>query len=111
MEDEEAVARALERWLKRRNADTRVVLDPNEVAQAVREFQPTLVVSDMHMPARSGIDVLAEVKRLAPEAGRALLSGSLQSISAKDLLELQPIRLISKPWNSATLARDLGIET
>jgi DNA-binding NtrC family response regulator len=110
VEDEEPVARALERWLKRRNVETQVLLDPTGVPQALREFQPTIVVSDMHMPERSGLEVLAEVKQLAPTVTRALLSGSLQSISANDLLAIQPVRLISKPWNNATLARDLGLE-
>jgi DNA-binding NtrC family response regulator len=109
VEDEEAVARALERWLKRRKAEVRVILDPHAVAQALREFQPTHVICDLHMPMRSGLEVLAEVKKLAPDATRALLSGSLQNVSASDLLELQPVRLVAKPWDVTTLARDLGL--
>ncbi|MBL8909816.1 MAG: response regulator [Archangium sp.] len=110
VEDEEAVARALERWLKRRKVEVRVLLDPTEVGAALADFAPTIVVTDLHMPARSGLEVLAEVKDKAPNAIRALLSGSLQSLPAKDLLDLQPLRLIAKPWNTATLARDLGLD-
>lgn len=110
VEDEEAVARALERWLKRRSAEVRVLLDPHQVRSALTEFKPTVVVSDLHMPTRSGLEVLAEAKELVPDATRALLSGSLQSLPAKDLLALQPLRLIAKPWNTATLARDLGLD-
>lgn len=110
VEDEEGVARALERWLVRQGAEVRVLLDPLQVGEVVRSFQPTLVISDLHMPTRSGIEVLTEVKTLAPATHRALLSGSLHSVSADDLVALQPVTLINKPWNVETLARDLGLD-
>lgn len=109
VEDEEAVARALERLL-RRHGEVRVLFDPQELTAVLHEFRPTVVISDLHMPTRSGLDVLAEARQVVPEATRALLSGSLQTLPAKDLLALEPLRLIAKPWNTATLARDLGLE-
>lgn len=109
VEDEEAVARALERLL-RRHGEVRVLLDPQQLTPTLHEFKPTIVISDLHMPTKSGLDVLAEAKQVMPGAVRALLSGSLQTLPAKDLLALEPLRLIAKPWNTATLARDLGLE-
>ena len=111
VEDEEPVARALERFLRRHQASVKVLIDPTpEALEAVLvEFDPTHVISDFYMPSRTGLDVLAQAMRVAPGARRALFSGSLQSVPAARLLSLQPLVLLPKPWNNDTLAADLGL--
>lgn len=110
MEDEEPLARALERWLKRQGAQVRVVLDPGHVETALREFDPTHVVSDLHMPGVSGITVLEQALKFAPGAVRCLLSGSLETLTPERLIAVNPVLLISKPWDDAKLAVLLGFK-
>lgn len=110
VEDEEPVARALERWLKRRRVEVRVLLDPLGFEVLLTAFNPTHVVSDLVMPERNGLEVLRVARQLMPDAVRVLLSGSLDSVKESALVDLMPVRLVSKPWRDATLAVDLGLE-
>lgn len=88
-----------------------MVLDPLAVEGVLAEFRPTHVVSDLTMPGRDGLEVLRLAKQWAPDAARVLLSGSLDSLKEEQLLAIQPVRLVSKPWRDATLAVDLGLVT
>lgn len=88
-----------------------VLTDARRFGEVMRAFKPTHVVSDLHMPHVSGIEVLREAREIDARAIRVLLSGSLQSVSKASLAEVEPVRLIAKPWNANTLKRDLGIET
>lgn len=87
-----------------------MLLDPLEVEAHLASFAPTHVVSDLVMPERNGLEVLRLAKQLAPDALRVLLSGSLDSIKEANLVDVMPVRLVSKPWRDATLAVDLGLE-
>ncbi len=109
VEDDEKVARALDRWLRRQGAEVRVVGDPLELETALASFAPTHVVSDLKMPHRTGVEVLTLVKQLAPRARRAMLSGSLESLTAAGLAAIAPCRLVAKPWREETLAVELGL--
>ena len=111
VEDEESVARALERWLKRKGCVVHVELDVGHLEARLAEFDPTHVISDLVMPQRDGLEVLAVVKRLKPAAVRLLLSGSLESLSAEVLALIAPCGLVGKPWDERDLARQLGLET
>ncbi len=109
VEDEEPVARALERWLKRQGVESRLLFAPRDLEAVLAAFQPTHVVSDLHMPERDGLEVLAVCKRLVPAAVRTLLSGSLESLTEARLALVTPCNLVSKPWQESTLAFELGL--
>ena len=110
VEDEETVARALERSLKRLGAEVRLLFDTSLLETTLLEFRPTHVVSDLRMTPLDGIAVLSLAKRLVPEARRTVLSGSIETISQGMLEEILPCRLVSKPWRDSTLGVDLGLE-
>jgi two-component system, OmpR family, response regulator VicR len=110
VEDEEPIARVLERWLKRHKVEVWVVHDTALVERALLDFLPTHVVSDLNMPLQDGLEVLAMARRVVPDAVRCLMSGSLDSLDKGRLARVQPVRLVGKPWNDATLWRDLGLD-
>jgi DNA-binding response OmpR family regulator len=110
VEDEDTVARALERSLKRHGAVVRVLLETTALEATLLEFQPTHVVTDLRMTPRDGIAVLRVAKQLVPDAVRTVLSGSLESLTQQALDTVQPCRLVSKPWLESTLAHDIGLK-
>ena len=57
------------------------------VAEATR-LQPTVILLDLAMPVRSGLDALPELRRVAPDARVIVYSGFAGGIVADEVLAL-----------------------
>lgn len=88
IEDEKIISSAIIRVLTACGHDVHTMDDGFNVMEKIRNFNPSIVFLDVKMPGRSGLDVLKEIKELAPNTRVIMMSGytSLESIkSAKDL--------------------------
>ena len=65
VEDEPAILRALTFLLSRANFDVRVARDGEEAIEAIEEAPPTLVLLDVMLPKRNGLEV-CEIIRANP---------------------------------------------
>ena len=65
VEDEPAIVRALSFLLSRANFDVRVARDGEEALEAIEEDCPTLVLLDVMLPKRNGLEV-CEIIRANP---------------------------------------------
>ena len=74
--------------------------DYHEGLQKARELEGKLVVvSDFDLKeARDGADLLAEVERLRPEAGRILMSGHSRDTLAYAFVRCRPHAFVQKPF-------------
>jgi DNA-binding NarL/FixJ family response regulator len=76
-----------------------VVGEAADGEQAITEaarLQPDVVLLDLSMPRRTGLDALPEIKRVAPEAKVIVLSGFAAPMVAPDVLALGAARYIEK---------------
>ena len=62
VEDEATVAEVVGRYLERDGYKVRHVADGAQVMTAVQEFQPDLVVLDIMLPNRNGLDICRELR-------------------------------------------------
>ena len=68
VDDEEANARLLERLLLQAGyTKVQSTTDSRRVVALYREFQPDLILLDLHMPHRDGFELLKELQLLIPE--------------------------------------------
>lgn len=68
VDDDEFSVSAIERTLRSNGfAEIRSVTDSTEVLPAFEEFQPDLVLLDMHMPGPDGLAVVRQLRALIPE--------------------------------------------
>ncbi|UWP58797.1 response regulator transcription factor [Ruminococcus gauvreauii] len=77
-DDEEHVCKLIEKLIKWEELGLRlvsVVHSGNAALEAYRELQPDIIITDIRMPALSGIDLIKEVKRLNKETSFLVISG------------------------------------
>jgi EAL domain-containing protein (putative c-di-GMP-specific phosphodiesterase class I)/ActR/RegA family two-component response regulator len=55
--------------------ETKVMLDPGQFAQTVLEFSPTVILLDLQMPGRDGIELLRELSTLGRNPKVLIASG------------------------------------
>ena len=70
--------------------------DGNEAVTEAGRLQPDVVLLDLSMPNRTGLDALPEIKRVAPAAQVIVLSGFSGSSVVSDVLALGAARFIEK---------------
>ncbi len=63
VEDEEALARVLSEKLEIEHFETLIARDGEEAIPLTKEFLPDLILLDLLLPKKLGLDVLAELKR------------------------------------------------
>ncbi len=64
MEDSKAQARYYEKVLGKGHFETKVVTDPNQLLEALRQFEPESVLMDMQMPDSSGIELTQMIRQM-----------------------------------------------
>lgn len=105
VDDEEMVVTSIKSFLTL-ETDYEVVAftSPKEALEYVRENKVDLVISDYLMPDIDGIEFLANVKELQPEATRVLLTGYADKENAiKAINDVGLYQYIEKPWENEDL--------
>ena len=105
VDDEENLLHGYARVLRGR-FPLELALGGLQAIQALEERGPfAAVVADMRMPGLSGLDVLREAARRAPETTRIMLTGDLDQKTATDAVNQgQVFRFLNKPCGPETLA-------
>jgi DNA-binding NtrC family response regulator len=105
VDDEEMVVTSIKSFLTL-ETDYEVVsfTSPKEALEYVKDNKVDLVISDYLMPDIDGIQFLAEVKKIQPEATRVLLTGYADKENAiKAINDVGLYQYIEKPWENEDL--------
>jgi CheY-like chemotaxis protein len=109
VDDDAAVRRALERVLSRHGHEVLLAADGGQGLRRWREEGADLVLLDIHMPNTDGIEVLVQLRGLAPRLPVIVMSGGDQT-KQLDLLGdaklLGARAVLKKPF---TLAEIFGV--
>ena len=97
-DDTEAI-RTLLRTMIERTSDMRVVgeaADGDQVVIAATQLQPDVILLDLAMPVRSGLDALPELRQVAPQAAIIVFSGFASETVIEHALALGADRYLQK---------------
>lgn len=75
VDDEEIVIGLLARMLKRERWTVLTAMNGEQALNQIKENKINIVISDIHMPGMSGIDLLLQIKELDPSLPVILISG------------------------------------
>ena len=98
VEDEPKLATLLEEYLRAAGFETARVTDGREVAGAVRQRRPDLILLDLMLPGRNGLDVFKEVRAVA-DVPVIMVTALVEEVDRLVGLELGADDYICKPYS------------
>ena len=108
IEDDAIVREAMVDWLEAAGYRVRAAADGCAGLAAVQRISPTLVVTDIHMPGKSGAVVITELKQAYPDIPVIAISGLFNSghgMDADAAIALGAVRALAKPFKRRDLLR------
>ncbi len=99
VDDEAVVLTALSMTLQPEGYEVFAVEDPLEAIHLVQTTPFSVILSDQQMPALSGLEFLAQVKEVQPNATRILITAVLSLSTVIEAINRGEVyRFIVKPW-------------
>jgi two-component system, OmpR family, response regulator MtrA len=98
VEDEPALARGLGDHFRDEGFDVRLVGRGDQAVPAAREFRPQLIVLDILLPGRSGLDVLRELHAAGDRVPILMLTAKGEVVDRVVGLELGADDYLAKPF-------------
>jgi len=111
VDDDEALLQVMGRALESAGHGVRLAARGEAGLRLFREEPPDVVVCDIVMPDKDGVELIPEMKALSPEARILAISGR-QMIGPLDVLrlaeQLGADRILAKPFGMETLTAAVG---
>jgi CheY-like chemotaxis protein len=111
VDDECLVADTLGLIFRKHGFETEVAYSANDALHRARSFAPDLLLCDITMPGRSGLELMADVNRELPECRVIVLTGyyaNLARIREQASRLRRPTRVLTKPCDPSDLLREAG---
>jgi len=107
VEDDCAMAQMCAKLIRRRG-HTAVIAESCPDALAIVKSQGIdAILSDVHMPHMSGIELMAQVRQFNTQIPVILMTGYTSIVSSAEALALGAADYLSKPFNAETLIGSL----
>jgi diguanylate cyclase (GGDEF)-like protein len=104
VDDESHVLQTIRRTLHGDPVQIVTFTDPGEALAALAQREAAVVVSDLRMPAMSGVQFLERAAEIQPASSRILLTGHADLGAAIGAINHGAIaRLLTKPWDELEL--------
>ncbi len=107
VEDDETVADVLREALADARFSLEFAVDAESAVRSIDERPPDLVLTDISLPGRSGLDVMRHVRGRDPEAAVILMTGYATTQNAIDALREGACEFITKPFDDIAKLPDI----
>jgi CheY-like chemotaxis protein len=111
VDDECLVADTLGLIFRKHGFEAKVAYSAKEALDCARSFAPDLLLCDITMPHRSGLELMADFSRELPECRVLVLTGyysNLVRVREQSSKLRRPSRVFTKPCNPSELIREAG---
>jgi DNA-binding response OmpR family regulator len=112
IDDEEWITEAIKRVAESLQFETRSITDSRRAADAFFEFEPDVVLLDLHMPDRDGLYVLNDLLTASNTINVIIISGGGEDAlklgdAVVKLHDAKRVTFLPKPFKRAELVRRL----
>lgn len=97
VDDDELLRERMGRALASRGLDVQVAVNGDEAIQLARQRPPELAVLDLKMPGMTGLETLAELKRVAPDVRAVILTGYGSIANTVEAMQAGAVNYVTKP--------------
>ncbi|HEY3494962.1 MAG TPA: response regulator [Polyangiaceae bacterium] len=104
VEDDERLRSAVARDLSHRGFEVTAVVSVDDALTRLRERGYDVLLTDLRMGERDGIDLLAELPDIAPRTPAILMSAYATARDHQRAIELGAVQVLCKPFTSLDLA-------
>jgi len=108
VEDEESIQKQLTRFISRFCEEIYLASNGKEGLELYKEHRPDIIISDIRMPIMNGIDMVREIKQIAPKQMIVLISAHSESDYLFDAINMQVDGYILKPVDLSILEDKLN---
>ena len=99
LDDDDLIVSMLERALRGDGYDVRAESDPEGVLDRIRAFSPDIVLLDIKLPGRDGIDILGEIVGQGVPTQVVMLTSDDTAETAVKAMKLGAADYLTKPFN------------
>ena len=99
VDDDESIRWVLEKGLSENGIEVETLDSANKVIKKLETENPSLILTDIKMPGKSGIDLLDEVKELRPEIPIIIMTAHSDLESAVESYEHGAWEYLPKPFD------------
>ncbi len=103
VDDELDICEILSSLLKEKSYNVDYALDANSAFHKITSLHPPLVICDITMPGKNGIQLLEELKARGSVCGIVMLTAHAESSMVIQALQLGAIDYVVKPFDSDAL--------
>ena len=108
LDDDSSSNLVIERLLKRNGFDPVCSADPSKFIDVMLEVQPEAVLLDLHLPGYSGMEMLTEVRRVAPTVPVIMLTADDKASSVVSAMRSGAYDYLTKPIEPERLLLTVG---
>jgi DNA-binding NtrC family response regulator len=108
VDDEENFATTLAERLKMRDYDVHTCFSGDQAIEAIRQRHIDVVILDVAMPGKNGIETLREIKKIKPLTEVLMLTGQATVESAIEGMKLGAHDYLMKPCDTEELVKKIN---
>lgn len=99
VDDDRSIRWVLEKALQKADIPCKTFSEAESVLPAIKKEQPALILSDIHMPGKSGLEMLAEIKKSYPKLPIIIMTAYSDLDSAVASFQGGAFEYLPKPFD------------
>ncbi len=99
VDDEPVIVNLLKKFLEKKNYDVVTASNGMEAIEKVKGEKPKVVLLDIYMPGKSGLEVLKEIKQYDKKIGVIMVTAVTDEAVGRNALDLGAFDYIIKPFD------------
>ena len=107
VEDEEGVRKGYEKALRRHAKELYVACDGEEGLSLFIKYQPDIVITDINMPKKNGIEMSKAIKKIKPDQQIIITTAHSETSHCMEAIDLQISSYLLKPVDKNILIRKI----